>query len=198
MNRRCRDSAGGNVYYQSLIKGALHFIFKNTDGSKIIFKKICKEGSSDFKKKKRMCQFRVGAHGDDGMHSVRIHLRPCPLQPRLIRECQYTVHGHVCVCVCSVCEVPIPEELQRRPLFRKIASVLQRNLEPRVLFPEKTIAYLPHPYHHHPPAPPPYPLHAHHPPPSPTATSDNISIEALFSTQTAKSYLAAQAHRINC
>lgn len=30
------------------------------------------------------------------------------------------------------------------------------------------------------------------------SASDNISIQALFSTQTAMSYLAAQAHRINC
>ena len=32
----------------------------------------------------------------------------------------------------------------------------------------------------------------------PLSTSDNISIQALFSAQTAMSYLAARAHRINC
>lgn len=38
---------------------------------------------------------------------------------------------HMCVCVDG--EIPLPEELQRRPLFRRVASVLRCNIEPSVL-----------------------------------------------------------------
>lgn len=75
--------------------------------------------------------------------------------------------------------------LQRRALFQKIASELRCNFGSSVLLPEKTIAYLPSPQ-------PASLAHAS------LSASDNISIQALPSTQTPMSYLAAQARRINC
>lgn len=77
--------------------------------------------------------------------------------------------------------------LQRRTQFHKIASVLHCNFGSSLLFPEKTTAYLPSPTH-----PPASLAHAS------LSASDNISIQALFSTQTPMSYLAVQARRINC
>lgn len=90
-------------------------------------------------------------------------------------------------------EIPVwvwmVKRLQRQTQFQKIASVLRCNFGSSVLFLEKTIAYLP-------PAPPRPPAAslAH----ASLSASDNISIQALVSTQMPMSYLAAQACRINC
>lgn len=66
---------------------------------KLYLKKSAQKGLPIFKKEKKTLQFGVGVLGDDRMHSVRLHLHSCALQPQLIRECKYTVHGHECVCV---------------------------------------------------------------------------------------------------
>lgn len=71
MNSRCRNSAGRNIYYQSLTKRALHFILKNMDRSKRIKKNVLEksvEGPPIKEKAKQIWSWLISKRMQNGLY----------------------------------------------------------------------------------------------------------------------------------